>query len=78
MSTPAKQIFIGDISNFCTIDDLKELFIPFGNVVDVDIKKNGKTGKPLSYGFVTFDEVETATETIKVLDGTYFFGRKLR
>jgi RNA recognition motif-containing protein len=77
MSLLAKQVFVGDLSCFCTADNLTELFGEFGNVVNADIKTS-KCGKPLSYGFITFEETNSVAQAIQSLDGVSFFGRKLR
>jgi nucleolin len=72
------QIFVGDISKFCSVGKLKQLFSQFGKIVDARIKRNCKTGKTLSYGFVTYAEEESAPRAIEQLDGYEYFGRKLR
>jgi RNA recognition motif-containing protein len=73
-----KQIFVGDISKFCTAAKLRSLFVPFGRVIDVTIKRNSKTGKPKSYGFVLYEDNDCAAKAIEHLDGYEYFGRKLR
>jgi RNA recognition motif-containing protein len=77
MSLLARQVFVGDLSCFCTSDNLTGLFSEFGNVVNADIKTS-KSGKPLSYGFITFEETTSVAQAIQSLDGVLFFGRKLR
>jgi RNA recognition motif-containing protein len=72
------QIFVGDVSKFCNAAKLKSLFLQFGRVIDVNIKRNSKTGKPKSYGFVTFEDSKCAANAIEQLDGFEYFGRKLR
>eukprot|EP01038_Epipyxis_sp_PR26KG_P009531 gene9531-12838_t len=72
------SLFIGDLSKFCTEQDIEGLFSAFGQVIDVKIKRNNSTGKTLSYGFITFAHDAAANAALKSLDGTMFFGRKLR
>jgi RNA recognition motif-containing protein len=74
----AQQIFVGDVSKFCTTSKLRTLFAPFGEIKDINIKRNSKTGKPKSYGFVTFVDTKCAARALEQLDGFEYFGRKLR
>lgn len=72
------SLFIGDLPKFCSEQDLEQLFINFGPILDVKIKRNNNTGKTLSYGFVTFATEAAAAEALKQVDCTMFLGRKLR
>ncbi len=72
------SLFVGDLPKFCNEVDLEQLFAPFGPILDVKIKRNINTGKTLSYGFVTFASEAAASEALRRLDGTMFYGRKLR
>eukprot|EP00597_Dinobryon_sp_UTEXLB2267_P006583 CAMPEP_0170093194 /NCGR_PEP_ID=MMETSP0019_2-20121128/26339_1 /TAXON_ID=98059 /ORGANISM="Dinobryon sp., Strain UTEXLB2267" /LENGTH=811 /DNA_ID=CAMNT_0010313935 /DNA_START=155 /DNA_END=2590 /DNA_ORIENTATION=+ len=72
------SLFIGDLSKFCSESELENLFAKYGQITDVKIKRNNNTGKTLSYGFVTFASESSATNAMNSLDGSMFFGRKLR
>jgi RNA recognition motif-containing protein len=72
------SLFIGDLSKFCTEANLESLFAPFGQIVDVKIKRNNTTGKTLSYGFVSFVSDACATTAMERLNGFPFHGRNLR
>ena len=72
------SLFIGDLSKFCTESNLESLFSPFGQIVDVKIKRNNTTGKTLSYGFVSYANDECAVKAMEQLNGFSFFGRNLR
>jgi RNA recognition motif-containing protein len=74
----AKQIFVGDISKFCSAAKVRTLFATVGKILDVNIKRDNKTGKMLSYGFVTYANEGCANRAIEQFDGFEFFGRKLR
>lgn len=72
------SLFIGDLSKFCSESNLESLFAPFGQIVDVKIKRNNTTGKTLSYGFVSFANDECAATAMDQLNGYSFYGRNLR
>lgn len=70
------NIFAGDLSFFCTEDDLVQLFSRFGNVEGAVIRR-GKQGDTLLYGFVKMNDSD-ATEAVRQLQGQYFMGRRIR
>ncbi len=72
------SLFVGDLPKFCSETDLEQLFSPYGVLLDAKIKRNGTTGKTLSYGFVTYASETSAQEALKNMDGAMFSGRKLR
>jgi RNA recognition motif-containing protein len=74
----SNSLFVGDISKFCTEENLESLFSAFGHIIDINIKRNNTTGKTLSYGFVTFSLEESAAKAMECLNGYVFFGRSLR
>jgi RNA recognition motif-containing protein len=72
------SLFVGDLPKFCSENDLEQLFVSYGPILDLKIKRNVNTGKTLSYGFVTLSSERLASEALKNLDGAMFLGRKLR
>lgn len=71
-------LFVGDLSIFCTEDDLRELFEKFGELSEVKIIRCEETKKNLSYGFVKYVETEAAVKANEELNGTMLCGRPLR
>ncbi|XP_054169206.1 RNA-binding protein 4B-like [Oppia nitens] len=68
-SSKSTKIYIGNIPENCTVDQLCELFSKYGRVEECDVIKN--------YGFVHMSsEVETKT-AIQELNGYEFMGSKL-
>ncbi len=63
-----KKLYIGNLVETATEEDLKKLFEPFGPLVSVIINKDEDSGKSLGYGFVELDP-EKANEAKKALDG---------
>eukprot|EP01033_Poteriospumella_lacustris_P008327 gene8327-6007_t len=71
------SVFLGNLSFFCTHNQLRDLLSPFGTVKTIKICKT-KQKEPLHYGFGRFLTVESAQAAINALNGKLFMGRKLR
>jgi RNA recognition motif-containing protein len=71
-------LFLGDLSMFCTEEDLRQAFIGFGELADVRIKRNKTTKKNLSYGFVEYVQPTCAVKAMNEMNGKIFCGRALR
>ncbi len=72
------MIYIGNIAYSMTADELKELCTPFGNVVSAKIITDRATGKSKGYGFVEFDNEESALKAIKELNDSQVKGRSIK
>jgi RNA recognition motif-containing protein len=71
-------LFVGDLSYFCTENDIRKLFRPFGPIIQVRVK-HGKSGNAnIDYGFVRFAVRESAAQSLHSLNGVMFMGRTLR
>jgi RNA recognition motif-containing protein len=77
-SVPRWCLFLGDLSVFCTEKDLMETFSVFGNVINIRIKRNKATFKNLSYGFVDYDNTDSALKAMETMNDQVYQGRKLR
>jgi RNA recognition motif-containing protein len=78
MSDNNYTLFVGDLSIFCTEDDVREAFATYGEPLEVKIIRCEETKKNLSYGFVKFATSEAATNAIEALNGTMLCGRPMR
>jgi RNA recognition motif-containing protein len=76
-SEAAKTLFLGDLSYFCTEDDLVLLFSPYGRIMTVRVRR-GVTGESLMHGFIAFDSPDSAQRAIQEIDGAEFMGRNIR
>lgn len=72
-----RTLFLGDLSYFCTEEDLCAIFAPFGNISTVRVRR-GVTGESLMHGFIALDSHEAAKQAIAELDGKIFMGRSMR
>ncbi|OPY71637.1 MAG: RNA recognition motif [Syntrophorhabdus sp. PtaU1.Bin050] len=63
------KLYVGNLSYSVSVDELKELFLPFGEVRDVKVIE----GK--GFGFVEMGDRADAEKAKKELNGTQFMGR---
>jgi RNA recognition motif-containing protein len=68
---------VGNLPWTVNNDELKEAFIPHGNVVSVNIVTNKDSGRSRGFGFVEMEKENEANSAIKALNGTELKGRKL-
>jgi RNA recognition motif-containing protein len=72
-----KSVFLGDLSFFCTENDIRTVFSTFGMITNLEIKR-GRHGDSLMHGFVEFDREVSAYKAIRTMHGKKFKGRKMR
>lgn len=73
----AKTLFLGDLSFFCSEEDLCRLFAPYGPILTVRIRR-GVTGDSLMHGFLALATAEAAAQAIREVDGREFLGRNIK
>lgn len=71
-----KQIYVGNIAFQAGELELKLLFEQFGQVEDVKLIKDIKSGHPKSFAFIQMEE-SAANKAIENLNESTFGGRKL-
>lgn len=71
------NVFVGDLSYFCTDADLVELFTPVGPVMSTMIMRIPE-GDSRHYGFVEMTHELDAEKAIETLNGIEFMGRVIR
>ncbi len=70
------EVFVGDLSYFCTEADLSKWLEAIGPIQNVVIKKD-MNGNSLLYGFVHFCSVSSAKRAVRILNGQKFMGRTI-
>lgn len=78
MSAGEFSLFVGDLTIFCTEEDLLNVFSQFGTILNVRIIKDNKTRKALSYGFVEYTTATSAIAAMRQLNGSLLCGRPIR
>ncbi|BFU19113.1 peptidyl-prolyl cis-trans isomerase E, putative [Entamoeba histolytica HM-1:IMSS-B] len=75
MQTP-KRIYVSGLGDFVDEQLLYEVFLPFGEITDIQLPKdNGKLNK--GYGFVVFEDEEDASQAILNMNKAELFGKTL-
>lgn len=72
------MIYVGNIAYSMTPEELKEVFAPFGNILEVKIITDRATGRSKGYGFVDFENEEDAKKAIESLNDTQVKGRNIK
>jgi len=70
-----KTLYLGNLIWNVTKEDIEKLFSPLGTVSSIKIVKDGITGRPKGYGFITMENAETA---MNVLNGKDLCGRSVK
>ncbi|MDX9848623.1 MAG: RNA-binding protein [Tenuifilaceae bacterium] len=72
------NIYIGNISYTMTAEEIKAIFIPYGNVLNVRVIIDKQTGKSKGYAFVEMENEVEAQNAIKGLNETEVKGRNVK
>ncbi len=72
------SLFVGDLSIFCTEQELEKAFSPFGVLLEIKIMRSEETSRNLSYGFVKFSSPNSAKAAMNELNGVMLCGRQMR
>lgn len=62
------KLFVGQVPNNCTEENIKEVFGPYGTIQDVMFLKNKATGQHRGCAFVTFETNEEAQAAIDAMN----------
>ena len=72
-----KVVYIGNITDKTTQEELRVLFIPFGPITQVQIPMDYKTQRNKGFAFVSFEDREDAAHARENLHNSEFQGRCL-
>ncbi|KAF2077177.1 hypothetical protein CYY_001498 [Polysphondylium violaceum] len=72
------NLFVYNIPNFYCDNDLLMLFQPFGLVVSAKVYIDKATGISKGFGFVSYDNPQSASFAITSLNGSMMAGKKLK
>uniref|UniRef100_A0A914W1V9 RRM domain-containing protein n=1 Tax=Plectus sambesii TaxID=2011161 RepID=A0A914W1V9_9BILA len=71
------RLFVRNLPYVCTTETLESLFSTYGEIADLTLVVDKKTGKSKGFAVVTFVFPENAAAAYAALDGTIFQGRML-
>lgn len=72
------KLYIGNLPNSITEQELQDLFTPFGTILSINVIKDKFTGLPRGFAFIEMESGEAAQAAIAQLDGKEVKGRKMK
>lgn len=72
------KLFVGGLSWNTTDESLFEAFAQFGEVSEAKVILDRETGRSRGFGFVTFNDGESAQSAVEQMNGTELDGRAIR
>lgn len=74
----SKKIYVGNLPFSVTLERLKELFSPYGQIEDAIVMANKYTGRSRGFGFVTFVNEADADKSLAEMNNKNVEGRELK
>jgi len=74
----SKKIYVGNLPFSVTLERLKELFSPYGEIEDAIVMANKFTGRSRGFGFVTFVNDADADKALAEMNNKAIEGRELK
>jgi cold-inducible RNA-binding protein len=74
----SKKLFVGSLSWGTNDDGLRSAFSPHGEISEAIVISDRDTGRSRGFGFVTFDDDESADKAVAALNGTELDGRTIK
>ena len=71
------ELYVGNLSQNTTEDEISEMFEPAGEITDVTIMLDPDTGRSKGYGYVNMKSFIAAQDAIKRFDGQMLDSHKL-
>lgn len=72
------NILVRNLSRETTIEDIKALFTPFGEITSCELVMDTDTGKSKGFGFVEMSKPGAARTAISKLNGYELDGMRIR
>ena len=74
----SKKLFVGSLSWDTNDEGLRNAFAVHGEISEAVVVSDRDTGRSRGFGFVTFEDDESADKAIAALNGTELDGRTIR
>ena len=74
----SNKLFVGNLAWSVTSEMLKEIFMPFGRVIDARVLMDRQTGRSRGFGFVTFENEADADRATAEMHNQEIEGRAIR
>ncbi|KAH9603075.1 hypothetical protein KSS87_012017 [Heliosperma pusillum] len=69
------NLFVSRLSFYTSDDELRQLFLPFGEVKEARLAMDPRTGRTKGFGFVTFENEAEAQNALNAINGRIVRGR---
>jgi len=73
-----RTLYVGGLEESVTEETLRAAFVPFGEIIDVNMPVDNSSQKHRGFAFVQFDERGDAADAIDNMNGSELFGRVLK
>eukprot|EP01106_Pelomyxa_sp_JSP_P010051 TRINITY_DN2706_c0_g1_i2.p1 TRINITY_DN2706_c0_g1~~TRINITY_DN2706_c0_g1_i2.p1 ORF type:complete len:165 (+),score=74.53 TRINITY_DN2706_c0_g1_i2:34-495(+) len=73
-----RTLYVGGLDEHVTEPILHAAFLPFGDIVDVQIPMDSQTNKHRGFGFVTFELEEDVRAAMENMHNSEIYGRVLK
>ena len=74
----SKKLFVGSLSWDTNDDSLRSAFSAHGEISEAVVVSDRDTGRSRGFGFVTFEDDESADKAVAALNGTDLDGRAIK
>jgi RNA recognition motif-containing protein len=74
----SKKLFVGSLSWNTDDHGLREAFAPHGEIIEAKVIADRDTGRSRGFGFVTFEDDESADKAAAALNQTELDGRTIK
>jgi RNA recognition motif-containing protein len=74
----AKKLFVGSLSWDTNDEGLRSAFSAHGEISEAIVISDRDTGRSRGFGFVTFEDDESADKAVAALNGTELDGRTIK
>lgn len=71
------KLYVGNLSYETSENDLRDAFSEYGEVASAKVIMDRDTGRSKGFGFVEFNDDDSARKAMSSLNGTDFKGRNL-
>lgn len=78
MASSKKTLYVGGLAEEVDRNMVKSMFLPFGDVIDVNLPIDYSNQKHKGFAFVEFQSPEDAADAIDNLDNSEMLGRTIR
>ncbi|XP_071147711.1 protein split ends-like isoform X1 [Mytilus edulis] len=70
-----RTLFVGNLEKEITMEELKDMFSKYGDILDIDVKRQGAIS---AYSFIQFTDIRSVVKALRALDGETMGGMKLK